>query len=164
MQAESARTVFSGRWLDVSLERWAGREREIVVRPDVVAVVAVDSAGNVTLVRQLRPPAGRPLLELPAGMVEANEDPLAAARRELREETGLSGGAWRAGLTFWTTPGFCRERVHLYFAHDVEEGAPAVDEDEPIEVVRWRTTDIAARLHEIVDAKTLIGLLLYLRS
>jgi ADP-ribose pyrophosphatase len=164
MQAESARTVFSGRWLDVSLERWAGREREIVVRPDVVAVVAVDAVENVTLVRQLRPPARGPLLELPAGMVEADEDPLAAARRELREETGLSSGSWRAGPTFWTTPGFCRERVHLFFARDVEEGPRAEDEDEPIELVRWRTADVAARLDEIVDAKTLIGLLLFLRS
>ena len=67
MKAESVRTVFSGNWLDVNVERWDGREREIVVRPDVVGIVAVDQQGLLTLVRQLRPPAGRELLELPGG-------------------------------------------------------------------------------------------------
>ena len=162
MKAESVRTVFSGNWLDVNVERWDGREREIVVRPDVVGIVAVDQQGLLTLVRQLRPPAGRELLELPAGRIEAGEDPAASARRELEEETGLRGGTWTAGPTFWTTPGFCRERVHLFVAEDLVAGRPRPEEDEAIELVRWRKDEIEGRLNEIEDAKTVIGLLLYL--
>src|SRR6476659_4914080 len=100
---DDVRRVFSGRWLDVDVESWGGREREVVVRPDVVAVVPIDREGILTLVRQLRPAARRELLELPAGRIEAGEEPLASARRELEEETGLRGGVWGAPRTFWTT-------------------------------------------------------------
>lgn len=162
MSAEEARRVFAGRWLDVDVERWEGREREIVVRPDVAAVVAVDRAGELNLVRQFRPPARRELLELPAGRIDEGELPLACARRELAEETGLHGGRWRALVSFWTTPGFCRERVHVFLAEDLERGEAAPDEGEDVAVVRWRVSEAGERLGEIEDGKTLIGLLLYL--
>jgi len=162
VRPERSETVFAGRYLSVELERWAGREREIVVRPEVVAIVAVDREGTVNLVSQLRPPARRELLEIPAGLVEPGEEPLATARRELLEETGLHGGRWRAGRCFWTTPGFARERVHLFFAESLERGDPAPDDGEVLELVRWPVAEIRARLGEIEDAKSLIGLLLYL--
>ena len=89
MSADSAWTAFEGKHLAVSIERWGESEREIVERPDAVAVVAVDRDGRVTLVRQLREPARRELLELPAGTVDEGEEPQATAQRELEEETGL---------------------------------------------------------------------------
>ncbi|HJU37345.1 MAG TPA: NUDIX hydrolase [Gaiellaceae bacterium] len=159
---DSARSVYEGALLGLTVERWGENEREIVEHPGAVAVVAVDGEGCVTLVRQLREPARRHLLELPAGTAEAGEEPLATARRELQEECGLTGGEWRELTAFWTTPGFCRERMHVFAAEGVERGeaSPAADED--LELVRWRVTEIGERLDEIEDAKTLAGLLLYL--
>jgi ADP-ribose pyrophosphatase len=164
VKPERSETVFTGRHLSIARERWNGRDREIVIRPEVVAVVAVDRDGFVTLVRQVRPPARREVLEIPAGLIEPGEEPLATARRELTEETGLHGGSWRAVRSFWTTPGFARERVHLFFAEGLEHGRATPDEGEVLELVRWPVDEIAARLGDIEDAKTLIGLLLYLAA
>ena len=162
MSADSSRTAFEGKHLAVTVERWGESEREIVERPDAVAVVAVDRDGRVTLVRQLREPARRELLELPAGTVDEGEEPQATAQRELEEETGLRGGRWQAGPSFYTTPGFCRERIHLFFAEELERGDPEPEGTESIELVRWRADEIGARLEELEDGKTLAGLLLYL--
>ena len=164
MRPDDARTVYDGKLFDVTLERWGDHEREIVEHPGAVAVVAVDRDGMVTLVRQLREPARKPLVELPAGTLEEGEAPLATARRELHEEAGLTGGDWREVTAFFTTPGFCRERMHLFFAENVERGEPTPDEDEDVELVRWRVDELEQHLFEIEDAKTLVGLLLYLRE
>jgi ADP-ribose pyrophosphatase len=164
VQPDSAETVWRGRLLGLTVEQWGGNEREIVEHPGAVAIVAVDDEGFVTLVRQLREATRRRLLELPAGTAEPGEEPLATARRELREECGLTGGEWREVAAFWTTPGFCRERMHLFAAEGVERGEPAPEEDEELELVRWQVGEVGERLAEIEDAKTLAGLLLYLRT
>jgi ADP-ribose pyrophosphatase len=164
MEPERARSVYRGEYLGVSLEVWNGREREIVERPDVVAIVAVDREGAVTLVRQVRPPARAALLEIPAGRVEAGESLLESARRELAEETGLRGGRWEPGPSFWTTPGFCRERVHLFFAEELEPGEPAPDDGEELELVHVPAGELEARLGEVHDGKSLVALLLYVRA
>ena len=150
--------------MGVTVEQWGGHEREIVEHPGAVAIVAVDGEGYVTLVRQLREATRMRLLELPAGTAEPGEEPLETARRELQEECGLTGGEWRELAAFWTTPGFCRERMHLFAAEGVERGEASPAEDEELELVRWRVADIGERLDEIEDAKTLAGLLLYLRT
>jgi len=82
----------------------------------------------------------------------------------LEEEVGLRGGTWTEFGVFYTTPGFCRERTHLFVAHGVERGRSSPEADEELEVVRWPMNEIAARLYEIEDAKTLAGLLLYLHE
>jgi ADP-ribose pyrophosphatase len=163
-EPDSARHVYEGRLIGLTVERWGVHEREIVEHPGAVAIVAVDGDGVLTLVRQLREPARKRLLELPAGTAEAGEEPLETARRELREECGLTGGEWRELAAFWTTPGFCRERMHLFAAERVERGEASPADDEELELVRWPVTEIAVRLHEIEDAKTLAGLLLYLSA
>lgn len=164
MKLDEAHTVYEGKLVSVTLERWGSYEREIVEHPGAVAIVAVDRDGCVTLVRQLREATRGELLELPAGTLERGESPLESARRELAEETGLAGGQWREAAVFWTTPGFCRERMTLFFAEGVETGEARPAEDESFELVRWPVAEIGARLGEIEDAKTLAGLLLYLRE
>ena len=161
---DSSRTAYAGRLLGVTLETWDGREREIVEHPGAVAIVAVDEDGFVALVRQLREPARTMLVELPAGTAEPGETPLETARRELEEECGLTGGEWRELAAFWTTPGFCREYMHVFAAEGVVRGDARPEADEEIEVVRWPVAEIPARLSEIEDAKTLAGLLLYLQT
>jgi ADP-ribose diphosphatase len=159
---DAARSVYEGRLLGLTVERWGEHEREIVEHPGAVAIVAVDADGYVTLVRQLREPARKRLLELPAGTAEPGEEPLATAQRELQEECGLTGGEWFELAAFWTTPGFCRERMHVFAAEGVERGEASPADDEELELVRWRLAEIRGRLGEIEDAKSLAGLLLYL--
>jgi ADP-ribose pyrophosphatase len=161
---DESRVVYQGRLLALTVERWGEHEREIVEHPGAVAIVAVDADGFVALVRQLREPTRKRLLELPAGTAEPGEQPLATARRELQEECGLTGGEWRELAVFWTTPGFSRERMHLFAAENVVRGQPAPAGDEDLELIRWPLAEVGARLDEIEDAKTLAGLLLYLRT
>jgi ADP-ribose pyrophosphatase len=162
VKPDESRTAYDGKLVDVTLERWGDNEREIVEHPGSVAIVAVDGDQRIWLVRQLREAARKQLVELPAGARKEREEPLDAATRELREECGLTGGEWRELGAFWTTPGFCREYMHLYLAEGVTPGAADPDEDEEVEIVQWRVDEVAARLGEIEDAKTLVGLLLFL--
>jgi ADP-ribose pyrophosphatase len=164
LKPDASRNVYDGKLFDVTVERWGENEREIVEHPGAVAIVAVDVDGSVMLVRQIREAARKQLLELPAGTLEEGESPLASARRELEEETGFTGGTWRELTAFYTTPGFCRERMHLFVAEGVEAGEASPEADEELELVRWRVDEIPDRLGEIEDAKTLAGLLLYLRQ
>jgi ADP-ribose pyrophosphatase len=164
LEPDSAWRAYEGRLLGLTVERWGEHEREIVEHPGAVAIVAVDAQGYVWLVRQLREATRKHLLELPAGTAEAGEEPLETAQRELREECGLTGGRWRELAAFWTTPGFCRERMHLFAAEGVERGEAQPAPDEELELVRWPVADVDERLGEIEDAKTLAGLLLYLRT
>ena len=164
MKPDGSKTVYDRKLIDVVVERWGDHEREIVDHPGAVAIVAVDSEGMLTLVRQRREAVREELLELPAGTLETGEAPLDCARRELAEETGLTGGSWRKAATFYTTPGFCRERMHLFFAEELERGEASPESDEELEVVRWPTSAIATNVVTIEDAKTIAGLLLYLHK
>jgi ADP-ribose pyrophosphatase len=160
---QSSRRGYDGKLFDVVIENWDGREREIVDHPGSTAIVAIHD-GAVVLVRQLREPARHPLLELPAGTLEDGEEPLASAQRELAEEVGLRGGRWRRLGGFWTSPGFVREYMHVFVAEELEPGKPDTEDGEEVEVVRWPVAEIAARIDELEDAKTIAGLLLYLQS
>lgn len=138
--------------------------KEIARTPAAVAVVAVDEDDRIVLVRQHRPAAGTQLLELPAGLIDEGEEPLETAQRELREETGLRGGDWRQVASFWSSAGFTDERVTVFVATGVQEGAPEPDAGEELEVVRWSRAEAEAGAHELEDATTIVGLMLYLRG
>ncbi len=164
MKPDSSRTVYDGKLIDVTIERWGEHEREVVEHPGAVAIVAIDRDGMLTLVRQRREAVRTELLELPAGTLEEGEAPLDCARRELEEETGLTGGTWREVTAFYTTPGFCRERMHLFFAEGLERGEASPESDEELEVIHWAPEEIAAKIGGLEDAKTLAGLFLYLHQ
>ncbi len=150
--------------VDLVVERWGESEREIVKHPGAVAVVALDRDDRLWLVRQRREAVRKELLELPAGLVEKGEEPLASAKRELKEECGLEGGEWRELGAFYTSPGFADERIVVFSAEKLEVGEPDPDEGEAVHVEHWRADEIGARIAELEDAKTIAGLLLYLRA
>lgn len=151
--------VFEGKMVTLEVENG----KEIVRHGAAVAVVAVDAGERVLLVRQERPAVGGKVLEIPAGLLEPGEEPEAAARRELQEETGLHGGEWVEAASILSSPGFTDERIHLFVARGLEEGDADLDEGEELEVVRVPVSELPGLLPEVEDAKTLAGLLLYLR-
>jgi ADP-ribose pyrophosphatase len=164
MKPDDARTIFEGKLVTLVVEQWGDSEREVVRHRGAVAIVAVDAEERLWLVRQRREAVRKELLELPAGLVEEGEEPLETARRELREECGLRGGSWRELGAFYTSPGFADERMVVFCAEGLEQGEPDPDEGETVTIVHWRADEIAARLGELEDAKTIAGLLLYLRD
>ncbi len=168
--------VHRGRYLEVRVETTERADgtrhrRDVVRHPGAVAIVALDEAGRLLLVRQWRQPVGRSLLEIPAGTLDrdpatdAIEDPELASRRELEEETGYRATSWEKLGTFWTAPGFASEQMHLYLATELVPagyGRLTPDADELLELVRLPCADAlaAAERGDIHDAKTLIGILL----
>ncbi len=134
--------------------------REVVEHEEVVAIVPVDAAGQVLLVRQYRLAAGRSLLEVPAGGIEAGEGAEDAAQRELREETGQRADRLQRLGGFYVSPGYCTEYVHLFLASGLSASAAEADPDEQIVVERLTVGEALALVEsgQIEDAKSIIGL------
>jgi ADP-ribose pyrophosphatase len=164
LEPDSTERVYDGGRFAVIVERWGDRVREIVEPPHAAAIVAVDDEGYVTLVRQLREAARAKLLELPAGLLEPGEAPLECARRELAEETGLTGGRWRPLVSFYAAPGYSRERIDVFVAEGLQRGEASPQGEEEFEPVRVPVAELGELLPQIEDAKTLAGLLLYLHD
>jgi len=169
-----SRVIHRGRYMEFrteTIERADGSRgtRDVVGHPGAVAIVAVDDDERLLLVRQWRVPAGRALLEVPAGTLDVHEgvteDPLAAARRELEEETGHRAASWRKLAEFWTAPGFASELMHLYLATGIEgatgDDRLGPDEDERLELREVPLDDALAMIErgEIRDAKSIVGIL-----
>jgi ADP-ribose pyrophosphatase len=139
--------------------------REIVEYGAAVVLVPVADDGRLLMVRQYRHPAGRWLLELPAGGVdETDASPEDAALRELREETGHRGTLTRIGGMF-LAPGYSEEYQHIYAATDLVEDALEADDDEDLMLDRVSLDDALRYVDEgaVCDAKSIAALLLYLR-
>jgi ADP-ribose pyrophosphatase len=135
--------------------------RAVVQHPGSAVVLPVDSRGRIILVRQFRWPARRYLWELPAGKLDEGEKPLAAAKRELKEETGFTARRWTRIVTFFPSPGFLAEKMTIYLAEQLQTGKAEPTDDEQIEW-RWfarREIEQGIRRGRIADGKTMIGLL-----
>lgn len=136
--------------------------REVVEHPGAVAVVPVLPDGRVLMVRQFRHPIGKILLEIPAGKLDAGEDPYQCAMRELEEETGYRANKMERRASVFTGPGFTDEIIHIYIAGDLVKTAVNPDEDEFLEVKAYAPQDIRRMIREglICDSKTISGLFL----
>jgi ADP-ribose pyrophosphatase len=142
--------------------------RDVIRHNGSIVVLAVDESVNpkdpdLILIRQYRHAAGQFLLELPAGRIEPNEVPLAAARREMIEETGFRAKRWTPLTKYFASPGFLGESMQIYLARDIKQGAANPEEDEHIEIVRTPLSQALALIaaNKIHDGKTLIGVSLY---
>jgi 8-oxo-dGTP pyrophosphatase MutT (NUDIX family) len=158
-------TLYEGRIVDVSIERFRhedGEEvsREVVHHKGAVGILAYDEE-LVWLVRQPREAVGEPaLLEIPAGRLDVEgEAPLEAGRRELAEEIGRGARHWEPIVAYYSGAGITDERVHLYAATGLYESHAESDENERIEIIPWPLSELDAAIDECRDAKTLIALL-----
>ena len=166
----TSQQIFAGRIVKLRLDTIAlpnGKtvQREVVEHRGAVAMVTVDAQERVLLVRQHRPAVGADLLELPAGTLEAGEEPDDCARRELAEELQLAAARWTPLAQCYSSPGFCTELIHLYLAEELTPAHGQPDEDEALKVERLPLAKALAQIASgaIRDAKTIAGLLLVLQ-
>lgn len=162
----SSEMKFDGKLIKVTYDvaEVNGKEawREVVHHPGASAVVAIDEDNRIIMEKQFRYALNDYLLEIPAGKLDAGEDSLVCAKRELEEETGIIASEWISLGTIATSPGFCNEVIHLYVAKGLSKGEIHWDEDEYVEVERYRFDELLQRIKEekIKDSKSLSALLL----
>ena len=139
------------------------RKREVVRHPGSVVIIPVVDDQHVCLIKSLRVGVNETLIELPAGTLDPNEVPEHCAYRELTEETGYVAQEMTHLVTFYPAPGMLDERMHLFLATGLTAGEPAREPGEEIDnmVVTWHDAFRMVANNEIIDAKTIIGLLRY---
>ena len=162
-----SRDIYAGKLIHLRLDTVQlpnGHEskREIVSHRGAVCVVPVRADGVVLMVRQFRLAAGKVLLEIPAGTMEAGEDPDACAARELEEETGFKPGALHKLFRAYLSPGYSTESVHAYLATNLTAGTIHLDAGENVSLVEIPLDEIEKHIlsGEIEDAKTIAALLM----
>jgi ADP-ribose pyrophosphatase len=144
--------------------------RDVVRHNGSVVVLAVDASQNpadptILIERQYRHAAGQFLFELPAGSIDPGEAPLAAAKRELIEETGFRARKWSKLVRYFASPGFLAESMQIFLAEDLRTGLAQPEEDEKIELLHMPLSQIldAIKQGKVLDGKTIIGVLFYAR-
>ena len=165
----SSQLIYEGRVVKLrvdTVQTPSGRKttREIVEHSNCVAIVAIDDNDNVLLVNQFREAVGKELLEIPAGGIDPGEDPEAAVRREMQEETGYLPRKVERLSGFYSAPGYCTEYLYLYLATDLVPSQLYAEDTESISLVRVPTSQIPGLLASdgICDGKSVAGLLSFL--
>ena len=163
METLSSEPIYNGKVFDIRIDEIRDGDvqykREIVVHKGSAVVIPVFDDGTAALVRQYRHAAGKHLLEICAGTLNAGEDPQEGARRELEEEIGVTAGNMEKLCEFWVSPGFLTEKMHLYLATDLTETQQNLEGDEILTVERHAIGNLVKMVEngEIEDAKTIIG-------
>ena len=162
----SSEAVYEGHFLKVRrdvvrLPDGKQSAREYIVHPGAVMIIPILDNGRLLLERQYRYPLGRVILEFPAGKIDAGEDKLVCAKRELLEETGYTAREWAHAGVLHNAIAYSDEGIEIFFARGLSAGRQKLDEGEFLELVTHSTTelDALAATGDITDAKTLIGLL-----
>ncbi|MCX7828677.1 MAG: NUDIX hydrolase [Thermanaerothrix sp.] len=140
--------------------------REVAIHRPAVAVLPVLDDGRILLIRQYRHPLKKVIWEIPAGLLEEGEDPVGAAQRELREETGCRVGVLERGPSFFPSPGFCDEEIHIFVGKELVQDPLDCDDDEFVKV---HAVTVEAALGmvssgEILDGKTILAILWFVNS
>lgn len=162
-----SKTVFNGRLFNVTVDKVKlshEREvtREVVHHRGAVGIIPFTQNNKIVLVRQYRYPVKKMLFEIPAGTLEKNEEPIECAKRELIEETGYRAKRFKYLGDIFIAPGYCTEKISLYFAETLEQGQQLSEEDEDIQVVLFDLKEITEKIHcgDIIDAKSICGIYL----
>lgn len=147
--------------LSVRLPNGQVATREVIAHPGAVAILVEPHPGSVALVKQYRKACETELWEIPAGKLEPGEQPYAAAVRELAEETGFQVDQLVPMYSFFTSPGFANEKLHVFYAQEVTPGPTSLDEDEFLDVHLFDRAQVVQMMAGggIQDAKTLVALL-----
>ena len=161
----SSKTVYNGRIFDITYDEieladGLKRHREIIHHPGGVVIFAQKEDGNVLLVKQYRYATKSLQIELPAGRLEKGEDPLLAAKRELREETGYIAQNWKSLGYIFTTFGICDEKLYLFEAKDLTFDCQNTDEGEIIDYFELPLNEVRNLIKNgtINDAKTICAI------
>jgi len=135
-------------------------KREIVEHPDGVAIVPITSNDSLILVKQYRKAIGDFMYEIPAGKLEIGEEPKEAAKRELEEETELLANKLTYLSEFYTSPGFCDEKIYLFLAKELIKSDGKIETEEYIETKEFPMEELIKMINrgEIIDSKTIIGI------
>ncbi|MFP3720180.1 NUDIX hydrolase [Niallia circulans] len=158
--------IYSGRIIqvqvdEVELPNGKTSTRELVKHPGAVAVIAITDDNKLVMVEQYRKPLEKVIVEIPAGKLEKGEEPALCARRELEEETGYECESLELVSSFYTSPGFADEIIHVYVAKGLKqkENAAGLDEDEFVNVLEISLEEALEFIKEkrIFDAKTIFG-------
>lgn len=136
--------------------------REIVEHNGGAVAAAITSDNKMIMVRQFRKAVEQTVLEVPAGKIEAGEDPLDTMRRELKEETGYTAGKLTLLTDMWPSVGYTSEKLYIYLAQDLMPGEPEPDDNEAIDILEMPINDVYNMVlnSEIKDAKTIVAVLL----
>jgi len=136
---------------------------DLILHPGAVAMIPIDDRGHLILVQQWRRAARQILLELPAGTLELDEEPIDCVQRELQEEIGYEARKITSLGGFYTAPGFCNEYIYLFLATDLHSNPLIGDDAEEIDIVTLSLDEAMTYIEEgkIIDAKTIAGIYRY---
>lgn len=165
----STKVIYKGKLINVRIDEIILKDgskysREIVEHPGAVVILAFLDNDTILMVRQYRRAVDKVLLELPAGTLNSNETPEECALRELEEETGYKAHKIEKLGSFYLAPGYSTEKIHAFFANELEERKQRLEIDEDIKVEKVKVKDLLVMINEgkIEDAKTLASLFLFL--
>ena len=165
--SDPLRIIYRGRKIDLALRPivladGTISEREVILHPGAVTLIAMVDADHICLVKNKRHAVDLTLLEVPAGTIDAGEDPDVTAVRELREETGFVAGTITKLGEWWVSPGIFTERMHLYRCENLQPGPTDHQLDESLEsvIVPWREAVAMVEDGRIDDAKSMLAILI----